>query len=453
MREVPKSMRASLAHRSVAAGRVIGPPARKTAGHFFLVPLLIFFWFIFYQNLPEYLNGMELKPFSTAGAIDRLLKIGTIAISCAVMATQWPLARRLVKNVNPGLAAFMLLIPMSAVWSIDSAATLLRFTTLIGIVLLCLAIPLAGWDRLRFQQVALPPVMTILVVSLVIGIFSPESVKEIGTDISLINSWHGITFQKNQFGTTASIVAILCFHRWLAPGRHTIWTFAGIATALTCLLLSRSSTSLISMLLAVVFMILMLRVPVITRRFSTHVVVAIFTTILVYELAVQNLIPGVATLLAPVMHLTGKDMTFSARSIIWEVIWEHTQAAPWLGTGYGAYWTGPTPGSPSYVFMNLMQFYPTESHNGYLEILNDLGRVGLICLLAFLICFVRQGLKLMAFDRGQAVLYLALLFQQMVDNLSESEWFSRTATCTILILGSTCLSRALLEQPKAQASI
>lgn len=453
MREVPKSMRASLAHRSVAAGRVIGPPARKTAGHFFLVPLLIFFWFIFYQNLPEYLNGMELKPFSTAGAIDRLLKIGTIAISCAVMATQWPLARRLVKNVNPGLAAFMLLIPMSAVWSIDSAATLLRFTTLIGIVLLCLAIPLAGWDRLRFQQVALPPVMTILVVSLVIGIFSPEIVKEIGTDISLINSWHGITFQKNQFGTTASIVAILCFHRWLAPGRHTIWTFAGIATALTCLSLSRSSTSLISMLLAVVFMILMLRVPVITRRFSTHVVVAIFTTILVYELAVQNLIPGVATLLAPVMHLTGKDMTFSARSIIWEVIWEHTQAAPWLGTGYGAYWTGPTPGSPSYVFMNLMQFYPTESHNGYLEILNDLGRVGLICLLAFLICFVRQGLKLMAFDRGQAVLYLALLFQQMVDNLSESEWFSRTATCTILILGSTCLSRALLEQPKAQASI
>jgi hypothetical protein len=55
-------------------------------------------------------------------------------------------------------------------------------------------------------------------------------------------------------------------------------------------------------------------------------------------------------------------------------------------------------------------------------------------------------LQLMSFDRGQAVLYLALLFQQMVDNLSESEWFSRTATSTILILASLCLSRALLEQ-------
>jgi exopolysaccharide production protein ExoQ len=439
-------MRASVAHRSVTASRVIGPAVRRAAGYSFLVPLLIFFWFMFYQNLPEDLNGMAFKPFSTLGTIDRILKIGTIVISCAVIATQWRIARQLVKNVNPGLAAIVALIPLSAIWSIDSAATLLRFTTLIGIVLLCLSIPLAGWDRRRLQQVALPPVMTILVLSLVVGILSPESVKEIGTDISLRDAWHGITFQKNQFGILASLAAILCFHRWLAPGRHSLWTIAGIAIALTCLLLSRSSTSLMETILAVFFMVVVMRVPVIKQRFTTHVVVVIFTTILIYELAVQNLIPGVGTLLAPVMKLTGKDMTFSARSIIWDVIKKHSQAAPWLGTGYGAYWTGPTPSSPSYEFVNLMYFYPMESHNGYLEILNDLGRVGLICLLAFLVYFVRQALQLMPFDRGQAVLYLALLFQQMIDNLSESEWFSRTATCTILILGSACLSRALLEQ-------
>jgi hypothetical protein len=81
-----------------------------------------------------------------------------------------------------------------------------------------------------------------------------------------------------------------------------------------------------------------------------------------------------------------------------------------------------------------------------------LGRVGLICLLAFLVYFVRQALQLMPYDRGQATLYLALLFQQMVDNLSESEWFSRTATCTILLLVSTCLSRARMEQRMAVQS-
>ena len=439
----------SAAHRPAAASRVIAPAVRSAAGYYFLVPLLILFWFLFYQNLPEHLNGMAFKPFSTLGTIDRILKIGTIAISCAVIASQWGTARLLLKQINPGLTAFMVLIPLSAVWSLDASATLLRFVTLIGIVLLCLAIPLAGWDERRLQRVALPPVMTILVLSLIVGMLYPESVKEIGTDISLRDAWHGITFQKNQFGIMASLAAIVCIHRWLAAGRRSLWTIAGIAIALTCLVLSRSSTSLMETIVAVTFMVLLMRVRVIKQRFSTPVVVAIFATILVYELAVQNLIPGVATLLAPVMHLTGKDMTFSARSIIWDVIKEHSRAAPWLGTGYGAYWTGPTPGSPSYVFMHLMYFYPSESHNGYLEILNDLGRVGLICLLAFLVFFMHQALQLMPFDRNQAVLYLALLFQQMIDNLSESEWFSRTATCTILILVSTCLSRALLERRRS----
>jgi O-antigen ligase len=439
-------MPASVAHRSAPSGRTISRNVRETAGLVFLIPLLIFFWLVFYQNLPERLNGADFKPFSTLGTIDRILKIGSIAVSCAVIATRWSIARQFFKSINPGLAACMVLIPLSALWSIDSAATLLRFTTLASIVLVCLAIPLAGWDRQRLQHAGLPPVMTILVLSLVIGIFAPDMVKESGTDISLHDAWHGITFQKNGFGTTASIVTIFCVHRLLAPGKHTVWTVAGIAIALTCLVLSRSSTSLMSMTLGVGFMILVLRVPVIRQRFSTQVTVGVFSLILVYELAVQNLIPGVNTLLGPIMHLTGKDMTFSARSVIWDVIKAHSAAAPWLGTGYGAYWTGPDPGSPSYVFLRLMNFYPTASHNGYLEVLNDLGRVGLICLLAFLVFFVRQGLLLMPFDRGQAVLYLALLFQQMVDNLSESEWFSRTGTCALLILVSTCLSRALLQQ-------
>lgn len=451
MRGMPASTPASGPHRPAAPRRDIGAAIRKAAGHTYFAPLLILFWFIFYQNTPDALNGIPFKPLSTLGTPDRIYKIGAILLSCAVIASQWSYARQLLRTLNPGLVAFMVLIPLSAAWSIDSSATLLRYTTLLSIVLLCIAIPLAGWDRQRLQQVGLPPLMTVLVVSLLVGILFPDMVKEKGTDISLADAWHGITFQKNGFGGTASIVTILCAHRLLAPGKHTIWTIAGIVVATTCLLLSRSSTSLLSMLVCVTFMVAVLRVPVIKRRFSTHVVIALFSLILVYELAVQNLIPGVATLLAPVMHLTGKDMTFSARSIIWEVVKQHSAAAPWLGTGYGAYWTGPTPNSPSYIFLSRLYFYPTQSHNGYLEILNDLGRVGLICLLAFLVFFVRQALQLMPFDRGQAVLYLALLFQQMVDNLSESEWFSRTAVCALLILVSTCLSRALSEQRMSAA--
>jgi O-antigen ligase len=92
-----------------------------------------------------------------------------------------------------------------------------------------------------------------------------------------------------------------------------------------------------------------------------------------------------------------------------------------------------------------MWFYPSEAHNGYLETVNDLGLVGLSCVLVFLFWFMRQGLKLMQIDRSQAALYLALLFQEMVINMSESEWFSRTNTFAVLILATFCLSRGLLD--------
>jgi exopolysaccharide production protein ExoQ len=181
------------------------------------------------------------------------------------------------------------------------------------------------------------------------------------------------------------------------------------------------------------------------------VVVAIAGLILLYELVIQNVIPGVNTLMGPILSLVGKDTTFSARSIIWGVIKEHIQGAPWLGSGYGAYWTGPFPTSPSYVFIPLMFFYPTEAHNGYLDIINDMGMVGLMCLLAFLYWFLRQGIQLLRIDRPRAALYLAILFQEMIIDMSESEWLSRTSTFAILLLATTCLSRGLLEvRPRGQ---
>jgi O-antigen ligase len=95
--------------------------------------------------------------------------------------------------------------------------------------------------------------------------------------------------------------------------------------------------------------------------------------------------------------------------------------------------------------MYLLSFYPSEAHNGYLEIMNELGRVGLVCLFMYLIWFIRQALLLMRYDRSQATMYLALLFQQMVANLSESEWLSRSTVCIIFTLATTCLSRDVLE--------
>jgi O-antigen ligase len=427
---------------------------RADAGGGWAIALSILFWLIFYQNLPWSLDGFAVKgPVSTANFGDRIIKIGMLAISLYVIASRWPLSRAVSKHINPGAAALMLLAPLSAVWSIEPAATLLRCTSLAAIVLTCYAISLAGWSRQRFQQLALTPLMLILLASLVAGLLYPDRIAEVGTDLSQKNAWHGVTHGKNEFGMMASMAVIMCVNRWLAREGRTYWAIAGAAIAFTCLILSRSNTSLFATIVGCIAMVLVMRVTVIRQRYSTHVIVAIAGTILLYEAVIQGVLPGVNTLLAPITTLTGKDTTFSARTIIWTLVKQHIQGAPYLGTGYGAYWVGPFPTSPSYIFVSWMWFYPTEAHNGYLDVVNDLGLVGLGCLLLFLIWYLRQALQLMRFDRSQGALYAALLFQEMVINMSESDFFSRTSTFAILVLAVTCLSRGLLEaQRHAQSS-
>jgi exopolysaccharide production protein ExoQ len=433
---------------AAGANRAVAQAVSK-GGAGWAVALGILFWLIFYQNLPWSLDGFSSGvkgPTQTANIGDRIIKVGMIAMSLYAIATHWPLARALTKNINVGFAALMILAPLSALWSIDSTATLLRYTSLVAIVLTCFAISLAGWQPQRFMQLALTPLMLILLASLACGVLYPDRIAEIGTDISQRNAWHGVTHGKNEFGMMSSMSLIMCANLWLArEGRTTLWAMAGTAVSFLCLILSRSNTSLLASVVAVISMVLVMRVPVIRQRYSTPVVVAIASLILLYELVIQNVIPGVNTLMGPILSLVGKDVTFSARSIIWGVIKEHIQGAPWLGSGYGAYWTGPFETSPSYVFIPLMFFYPTEAHNGYLDVINDMGMAGLICLLAFLYWFLRQGIQLLRLDRPRAALYLALLFQEMIIDMSESEWLSRTSTFAILLLATTCLSRGLLD--------
>jgi exopolysaccharide production protein ExoQ len=435
------------ARRSKLAGKA-------SAGLVILLGLL--FALIFYQNLPagfglnapavqQTYGAEENTGVTTANSKDRFIKICMILVSLIVIGSRWSLLRSMGKHINIGFAAFMVLIPMSALWSIDSNATIMRFISLASIVLVCFAISLAGWHRQRFQQIVIPPLLFVLVASLVMGMLYPDRIIEIGTDLSQKDAWHGITLTKNQFGMAASLAAIIFANRWLAGQGRAMWSIAGTVLSFVCLLLSRSNTSLFATLVCVMFMAMVMRVPFIRQNFSPHVVIGIAAVLLLYEAAIQNVIPGAYTLLSPIRSLTGKDGSLSGRTIIWDIIKEHIQAAPYLGSGYAAYWLGPIEGTPSYVFVYRMFFYPSESHNGYLEIVNDLGYLGLFVLMIFIVVYMRQGILLMRTDRSQAALYLGLLFQQLVMNMSESEWFARDNVFAIIILGVMCLSRALYE--------
>lgn len=376
----------------------------------------------------------------------RTIKLGLLTVSAAILVWRARLTWLEVRALNPFLLGFLVLVLLSVAWSIDSSATLNRFVSLLSIASVCCAFTVWGWRRTRFQDVVRPVITLVLVGSIIWGLAYPQYAIEVGEG-TLKNSWRGLAAQKNQFGMLASFGAVFWMHAWLAREKRWWLAVPLIGLSVYCVLLSRSSTALLSTTLSLLFMLMVLAAPANLRRYMPYVVTAFALLVVVYALAVLNLIPGIGVLLDPIAELSGKDMTFSNRAVIWSILKDHIALAPILGSGYGAYWTGPLPTSPSYVFLAKMYFYPSEAHNGYIEIVNDLGAVGLVCLLGYLAMWVRQSLELMKFDRSQGVLFLALFFQQAITNLSESTWLAINSAFAIgiMTLATFALARSRLE--------
>jgi O-antigen ligase len=385
---------------------------------------------------------------SSGGAISRMLWLALLALSAIIICWRAGLAWLLAHIVNPFLLLLVALAVASIAWSIDPSLSVRRLVRMGTIVLACAAFVLMGWHAWRFQTVVRPILTIMLLGSIVFGLVFPTLAIHQQTSPELLGAWRGLANHKNGLGALSCFALIFWFHAWLTREVRLVPALAGGAIAATCLVLSNSSTAMAATVFVMIFLVLLLRSPHGLRPYVPYLVAMLVATLLIYTLAVLNLIPGHGTLMAPITALTGKDMWSSGRAEIWAVLSDHIRYHPFLGTGYAAYWTaGPVAGTESYAFMwRMNSFYPGTAHNGYLDIINDLGFAGLVLLIAYIVTHVRQSLQLLGVDRHQGALYLALFFQQAITNLSETHWFSvRSVDFVIMTLATMALARGLLE--------
>ncbi|HUN71742.1 MAG TPA: O-antigen ligase family protein [Steroidobacteraceae bacterium] len=370
-----------------------------------------------------------------------------------VIVSRLKLAVSVLRQMCLGLLGLVVLATLSILWSADSGETSHQVLRLYALLLSAVAFTLAGWEPRRLQRVLRPVLMFLMVGSLLLGLLAPDLAIEAGKSNDLLDAWRGLTIQKNSLGALAAVGVLVWVHAWL-EGEVKKWVaMAGMVASAACLLLSKSSTSLLATLATVPLLFLLLRTGPVMRRYMPYIVGVYATVVLVYSLAILNLIPGAGVLLERLTAITGRSMTFSGRIFIWNIMLENIRLHPLLGIGYGAFWTGAVPASPSYEFLTRLYFYPGESHNGYLDVINELGFAGGICLIAYLISFLRQSLRLFRVDRNQGALYLTMLFQGLMGNLSESHWFKASSFDFLFItMATAALARHLLELKRAGSS-
>ncbi len=382
------------------------------------------------------------------GPLSRAVWMGLLLAASAVIVWRASLAWLLLRSLNPFLLLFTALAVASIVWSIEPEVTARRDVRLITIVAVCFAFCLAGWHARRFQSVVRAALTTVLVGSIVFGLAAPRFAIHHELAPELLGAWRGLANHKNTFGAIACAAWILWLHSGLTGAARVWHALLGCTLAATCLWLSRSSTAALSAFAATAVLLSLLWSPRGLQPYIKYLVGFAAAVSVIYALAILRLIPGLELLLAPVTSLTGIDLTFTGRSEIWAIIVERIHLNPLLGVGYGAYWIGPVTQSPSYEFIWRMgSFYPGSAHNGYLDVANDLGWSGLVCLLGYIVVHLRQSLRVLTVDKAQGALFLSLFIQQAMVNLSESHWFSVLSLQFVLMtLATTALARGLLER-------
>lgn len=123
--------------------------------------------------------------------------------------------------------------------------------------------------------------------------------------------------------------------------------------------------------------------------------VSLLTTVLIFVwlfYIFNSHLPTWKEIFAPIGTVFDKSTDLTGRTEIWALVLLSIKQHPFFGIGYGAFWLGE--GSPSQYIINVLHWVPLQSHNGYLDILNELGITGLTLLIGV---FIFHGINLLSF--------------------------------------------------------
>jgi len=268
-----------------------------------------------------------------------------------------------------------------------------------------------------------------------------------------IQMWTGVTGQKNHLGRLCMISIFFLlwslYKRWrerprLDGGRYKGWAdVAVIAIALYLLVGSDSSTALATLALgAVIFLGLRL-----FRKWKLAVPQAGLLALVIFLIAFGVSTPflGGANV-ANYANWLGRDNTLTGRTEVWAAVLPAREQRPLLGYGLGSFWTDAR---------RLLYDIPT-AHNGYLDILLELGEAGLGLYAIWLLSCARQLHRTLEQDYGWASLGICILVMALVYNITESALNTFTEQMTVvpalITLVLSCQLKPSTTTKKAGAS-
>ena len=307
----------------------------------------------------------SVNPLNTAGIA---VSIASIGIACAPRIRH--MGHLALQNVSSVL--FMLMVAMSAIWSIHPDRTIRGATGYVLTLLIAgyLSVRFARDDRMKVLSwgFALSAISSLLFVAA----FPQYGIMQ---ESNLSGAWRGIFPHKNVLGPVMAVAVFTELYILVSGNGRPRWRFALLGIFLGLVVLSQSATAWAMSLLYLAGACLYL----LWKRTRLAAVVAAINGVLLVLVLVLVLWSDPTSVLASI----GKDVTLTGRTALWDLVISDVHQSPLLGWGYRATWQVD---DPITILANRLVFNwgVTSSHNGFLEITLQLGLTGLGLLVAII---------------------------------------------------------------------
>ena len=316
----------------------------------------------------------------------------------------WYAEALLVLRRNWSLPLLLILVLLSSLWADMTGLVFQRGMGLFGATLfgIALALRVSFQEQLRLLSWFF---RVIAVLSLACVVLFPSH------GISSDGEWTGIFYYKNALGTAMGLALLI---EWQLPADSPrLKALKGLAMFLNAVLLlnSDSVTPVVAFVGALIFVsiykftALRLRVP-------------LYAFFLIFAALVPFGLSFVVANSDSVAGLLGRSSNLTGRTEIWSLVISFIQQRPILGYGYSGFWLGASP--ESFVVNRVMGGPVMYSHNGYLEMLLNLGVIGLLLTLVFIGTGIKRALYLSRQPlSGTSMWPLAFLVYCILHNIGE----------------------------------
>jgi len=352
-----------------------------------------------------------------------IIGYGLYAILGAIAVTQWKSSEvSIVRWWMLFPALFWLWCGLSFLWSVDPSLSMRRighfYMALAGGI--GLAVLLRSEESIWAIIVAITTLIILgFVAELSLGTFRPWR----------SNYRHCGLGHPNETGLFASImvlasrVGMFSASGRIGPGKNALWRlcFGLFLFGVYVILIAKSRTTLASMIVALVFFELFVSKPtraLVIMGLGAIGVAAIGLFLGVVRSSMVSTIFGIATI-----GRSSHAGTLTGRVPLWTEILKDVDREPMLGHGYGAYWTTKRVEN----FARILYWEPPNGHSIYIDCLVELGWIGLILMLLFLVVVLISSLA-SYFKRGNRIVLfcVSVVLMAMIHGLTEASFFKGT---------------------------